>query len=369
VNWNELRVAIVGPLPPPVGGMATQTVQLAALLRAEGATVEVVQVNPTYRPGWISRLRGIRAVFRLIPYLGALWRAAGRVDVVHVMANSGISWFVFAVPAIMVGRLRGRPVVVNYRGGAAEAFLRRASWSIRPVMGLASALVVPSGYLHEIFARHGMQARVVPNVVDLNRFAPAFAERDAERFHLVVTRNLESIYDIATAVRAFALVREAFPAATMTVAGEGPLRSELEALAVQLGGTRAVTFCGRIDNAVIPELYRRAHVFVNPSRVDNMPNSLLEALASGVPVVSTNVGGVPFMVEHERTALLVPPGNPEAMARAILRILRSPELAHRLRTAGLEAARRREWSAVRPLLLSVYTAALRQEPPVQAGLV
>ena len=97
---------------------------------------------------------------------------------------------------------------------------------------------------------------------------------------------------------------------------------------------------------------------LNPSLVDNMPNSVLEALASGVPVVSTRVGGVPFIVDHERTALLVPPGDPPAMARAIGRLLANQDLAHRLRDAGLADAQHYTWQAVGPRWRSTYLSAV-----------
>lgn len=80
----------------------------------------------------------------------------------------------------------------------------------------------------------------------------------------------------------------------------------LEELACRLGLADVVTFTGRVDNEGMAALYQSADIMINPSLVDNMPISLLEALASSVPVVSTDVGGVPFMVEHEKTALLVP---------------------------------------------------------------
>src|SRR5690242_3337836 len=83
---NRLRLGLVGPLPPPSGGMANQTRQLAQLLESEGVIVEIVRFNAPYRPGWIASLRGIRALFRLWPYLFRLWITAGRVDVFHVMA-------------------------------------------------------------------------------------------------------------------------------------------------------------------------------------------------------------------------------------------------------------------------------------------
>jgi len=85
----DLRIAIVGPLSPPAGGMANQTQQLKELLGAEGIRAEVVQVNPPYRPAWIARAQGVRALFRLLPYLLRLWRAAAEVQLFHVIANSG----------------------------------------------------------------------------------------------------------------------------------------------------------------------------------------------------------------------------------------------------------------------------------------
>jgi glycosyltransferase involved in cell wall biosynthesis len=93
---------------------------------------------------------------------------------------------------------------------------------------------------------------------------------------------------------------------------------------------------------------------INPSLADNMPISILEALASGVPVISTDVGGIPYLVEHGKTALLVPMQNPQAMAVAIVSLLSDPGRAGKLRQAGLEAARQYAWTNVRERLLSVY---------------
>ena len=106
------------------------------------------------------------------------------------------------------------------------------------------------------------------------------------------------------------------------------------------------------------ELYRSASVVLNPSRVDNMPNSVLEALASGVPVVSTRVGGVPFIVQDGITALLVPPGDADAMAAAVLRLLQDTALAQRLAEAGLREVQRYTWDRVAPALAAVYRSAL-----------
>ena len=358
MNLSQLRIGLVGPLPPPSGGMANQTVQLAGLLRAQGATVELIQVNRPCRPHWAAGLRGVRAVCRLLPYLLALWRAGGHVDLFHVMANSGWSWHLYAAPAIWIARLRGKPVVLNYRGGEAEAFFSRNKRLVAASLKRADAVLVPSGFLAGVFEKFGFCTQIVPNIIDIRRFYPA-PSRDHALPLILVARNLEAIYDNASALRAFAIVKATFPAAQLCIAGSGPELTALQGLAVALGVGAAVRFAGRIDD--MAELYRSATLVLNPSLADNMPNSVLEALACGVPVVSTNVGGVPHLLQHEVTAVLVAPGDHQAMAAAMLALLREPARGQRLSVAGLQLVRQFCWPQVAPLLLAQYRRVLR--PP------
>jgi glycosyltransferase involved in cell wall biosynthesis len=335
--------------------MANQTRQLAELLRGEELSVEIVRNNIPYSPQWISDLRGVRAIVRLVPYVASLWSAYGRCDVVHLMANSGWAWHLFAAPAIWVAWMRGKPVVVNYRGGGAERFLARSSRLVRMSLGRARIVAVPSGFLRKLFAAHGLATEVVPNIVDLKLFTPRALPRDlSDTPHVVVTRNLEAIYDNETAIRAFAIVRRTFPACRMSIAGTGPELARLQQLAIECGVAGAVTFLGRLEREAIAALYQGADVALNPSRVDNMPNSILEALASGVPVVSTHVGGVPYMVEHGRTALLVPPQDPQAMAESVARLLSDRPLAHRIASAGLADVQQFGWPEVRSKWIEIY---------------
>jgi len=354
---SGLRIGLVGPLAPPAGGMANQTRQLAELLRADQAVVIVVQTNAPYRPAWVARVPGLRAAFRLLPYLLALWRAAGRVDVFHVMANSGWSWHLFVAPAIWIAWARGVPVVVNYRGGGAEGFLVRSHRAVSWTLKRAARLVVPSGFLQDVFARFGMQAEVVPNIVDLALFRPQ-EDRPEAHPHLLVARNLEPVYDNATALRAFRLILDSYPDVVLTIAGSGPEESRLHHLAIELGIHDAVLFAGRLDRGAMADLFRQADIMLNPSLADNMPNSVLESMASGVPVVSTDVGGVPYVVQDNVTALLVSPGRPDLMAAAAMRLLGDIALWQRLSSTGLAEARRYTWSQVRPVLAAVYRSVL-----------
>lgn len=404
---NTLQLGLVGPVPPPSGGMAMQTEQLARLLRAEGLAVELLASNGPYRPACAAKIPVFRALFRLIPFLYAVWRLAGRVDVIHLMANSGWSWQLHSAPVLWLSKLRATPVVVNYRGGEAQQYFQRSFKWVRPSLRKAAAVVVPSGYLQDVFQQFGEATRIIPNIIDQATFHPLMndvqndnsaekssgeSDRDlggevsgevseelgeevsgqlggldsaagstAEDFVLVITRNLEAIYGIETAIRAFAQVFANDPSLRLRIAGSGPAEASLRALVQQLGVADAVTFVGRLDRPGIVALYAQADAMLNPSTVDNMPNSVLEALACGLPVISTNVGGVPYIVRHGETALLVPPGEPDAMAEAIRELKNDAVLRRSLREKGLAEIEQYSWPRVRQQWLDLY-ASLQQPP-------
>jgi glycosyltransferase involved in cell wall biosynthesis len=141
------------------------------------------------------------------------------------------------------------------------------------------------------------------------------------------------------------------------VAGSGPERGRLESLARELGLGESAQFVGRIGNEDMPAFYRDADVVLNPSLADNMPISILEALASGVPVVTTNVGGIPFLVRHDETAQMAAPGDDAAMAAAIRQLWDDPALAERQSRAGSALAKEFTWARVGQQWAAVYREA------------
>jgi len=348
-----LRIALVGPLPPPAGGMANQTQQLAALLRADGAKVTLMAVNGPVLPPWLARIRYLRAALRLPLHLCRLWRAADTVDLFHIMANSGWSWHLHAAPALWIASIKDKPALLNYRGGEAAAFFARSPRLLALSLRRASAIVVPSRFLAAIFEQYGHTAHVVPNIVDLARFTPGprrstFGDGPV----ILVARHLETLYDNASAVRAFAIVHASMPSARLVLAGDGPERAALTRLALAL--KVPVHFAGHVDNCAMQALYRSCDMVLNPSLADNMPISVLEAQACGLPIVSTRVGGIPALLQDQVTALLVAPGDSGAMAASILSLLRDPERARRLATAGLTQVAQHAWPTIAPLLLAHY---------------
>jgi glycosyltransferase involved in cell wall biosynthesis len=324
----RLKVTLVGPVPPPAGGMAMQTAQLLRLLAdTNQLDVKLVAVNPPYRPHWVAKIPVLRALFRLAPYFWQLHNACKQTDVIHLMANSGWAWHLFAAPAIWIAHWHKVPVIVNYRGGLAADFLKKQQRWVLPSLRKASAIVTPSSFLQGVFQQYQFNCQIIPNIVDTSIFKGEIKPSLATAPHLVITRNLEAIYDIATAIRAFAIISKQLPQARLSIAGSGPELTALKALVKQLQLSSKVTFCGKLDRQQIAALYSSADIMLNPSTADNMPNSLLEAMAASVLIVSTNVGGIPYMVTDQHDALLLPAAEPEQMAAAAMALVTDPELA------------------------------------------
>ncbi len=348
------RLAVVGPLPPRPGGVSVQTQSLAAAWRDEG--VEVVVVNTDLRALRRWGLLG-RALFPLVQPLALAWklRKTRGCQIVHIQAAS--YWgFMPAVVAALCKPWLGWRLVVTYHGHQAEPFLRRFGWLVRWALSRADATITLSGWAGERFRAAGIPNEEVPILVPVERFP--FRRREGLRPVCIWARHLTRDYNPAMLMRAAAEVRKVRPDFRVLVVGAGPLREEVARLGEALGVPLA--FLGTVPFEEMPRLYQQADLFVNTSDFDNFPATLIEASACGLPVVTTHAGGIPYMVEDGVSALVVPKGDWEAMARAILRLLDDPDLAARLSEGGRRNAERCAWGAVRERLLEVYRKVLEE---------
>jgi len=364
----RLRVATIAASLGYVGG---QSVQADLLLRnwQHDPAVEAsfIPIDPVL-PGWIKWVNwfpGLRTIVRLPFYLAALWRGLGNADIAHVFSASYWSFLVAPVPAWIIARLRGRKVLIHYHSGEARDHLRRFR-SARPVLASADRLVVPSGYLVDVFREFGLTADIVPNVVDLSQFT--YRPRSPLRPHLVCTRGFHRYYGIDVVVRAFAELKKRFPEAQLDLVGGGATEASVRQLVRELN-LSGVNFAGVAGREEIARFYDRADVFINASCLDNMPISILEAFASGTPVISTAPESLPYFVDHERTGLLSPVGDPQALARNVVRVLTDAELARQLALNAYQELRKYEWPVVRSRWLEVYRALVLCEGESAAELM
>ena len=350
---RRLRVLMIAPSLDMLGGQSRQCARLRGQLEQEPSLdVSFQPINPRL-PRFVRKLQSVKYVRTLVTTLlywaQLAWRAR-RADVLHVFSASYYSYMLSAMPAIFLGRLYRKKVILNYRSGEAEDHLRNWRTAV-PTLRLADVIVVPSGYLVDVFARFGLEARAIHNFVELELFR--YRERRPLRPVFLTSRLLEPLYNVGCVLRAFALIEKKIPGASLTVAGEGSMRDELEQLARELG-LRNVRFVGRVAFESVPEMYDAADIYLMGNDVDNMPSSIVECLASGLPVITTDAGGIPYIVTHEETCLMIARNDHEAMAASALRLLADEDLTARLARNAREHCRQFSWPEVQREWLSLY---------------
>ncbi len=353
MSGRRLRVALVVASLRILGGQAVQAQHILHGFRNDPEIdAWLVPINPE-PPRPFARLLTIKYVRTLVTqllYWPLLLRELRKADVVHVFSASYFSFILAPLPALLVARLYGKPVLLNYHSGEAPDHLRRSRLA-RVMLRRVRHNVVPSPFLKEVFDSFDIPAQVVFNTIELDRFA--YRPRDPLRPRLLSTRSLEPMYNLACTLRAFALVQEAHPDATLTVVGTGSQERPLRQLASDLG-LRQVEFVGAVPPGEMPRYYAEADVYVQTPRIDNMPLSVLEAFASGIPVISTGIGGVPAILTDGIHGYLAADDDATDVARQVLSVLSDPSEARRRAAAARATCTRYEWPLVRDGWRSAY---------------
>ena len=351
---NRLRVLLVAPSLDIIGGQSRQAVRLReGLSREPDLEVSFLPHNPRL-PGILRSLQAIKFVRTIVTtfayVLLLLWRVR-KYDIIHIFCASYYSYSLCAIPALFIARLYGKKSILNYRSGEAEDHLENWRTAV-PTLRWADEIVVPSGYLVDVFARHGLQARAIYNIVELDRFS--FRERNPLRPVFLTSRLLEPLYNVPCVLRAFAIIQKRYPDASLTIAADGFLRNDLEALARDLE-LRNAKFIGFVPFADMPALYDSADIYLSATSIDNMPSSLTESMACGLNVVTTDGGGaIPYIMTNEVTGLIVDRDDHQALANAAIRLLDDNEFALKLVRNAHESSRKFTWPHIRIEWLNLY---------------
>jgi L-malate glycosyltransferase len=352
-NRRRLRVAIVAPSLRYVGGQAVQAELLMRLWQNDpDVEATFIAVDPRL-PGflnWAERVPGLRTVFREPIYFWHLWRGLKDIDIAHIFSASYWSFLLAPAPALFFAERRGKKSIINYRSGEARDHLQRFR-SGRFVLSRVDRIVVPSGYLVDVFREFGLIAAVVPNLVDLSQFH--YRERNPLRPHLLCTRGFHEYYCIDKVVLAFAEVKKEYPEARLDLVGGGSLEGDIRRLVAERK-IDGVNFVGVASRQEIGRYYDAADIFINASWLDNMPVSVIEAFAAGTPVVTTSPESMRYLVENERTGLVSPVGDERALAASVIRLLRQPELGVQLAKNAYEESQKYSWEVVRGQWVEVY---------------
>lgn len=286
-------------------------------------------------------------ILRLADMLFTCIRARGWYDVANVAVFSGSAFLWAELTTALLTALR-KPVVLTLHGGNLPQFASRSPQRARRLLGRAQAVTAPSVYLAKHMAPYYNGIQIIPNALDLSLYP--YRQRERALPHLVWLRAFHEVYNPMLAPVVIAKLQNDFPQITLRMIGQvkdGSLEETL-AVAEKLGVRNRITIVPGVPKASVPEEISQSDIFLNTTNIDNQPVSVLEAMACGLCVVSTNVGGLPFVIEDGVDGLLCNPNDAEAMAGRIRTILVDPALAARLSTNGRKRVESFGWEVVLP---------------------
>ncbi len=300
--------------------------------------------------GWpvITTSKRQHRFLRLGDMVSTSWRRRDEYAVALVDVYSGLA-FLWAEATCWVLRRARKPYVLTLRGGNLPAFANRWPSRVRRLLQSADVVTVPSKFLLDRMAPYRKDLRLQLNPIDLQLYP--FKQRLRPQPSLVWLRAFHSCYNPSLAAEVMALLSKSNPKVNLVMYGHDKGDGSLQAmrqLALTLGISERIQTPGGVAKSKVPEALSTADVFLNTTNIDNTPISVLEAMASGLCVVSTDVGGMPYLIEHDHDGLLVPPDDAPAMAAAVQRILTEPGLAARLSSQARKKAEQFDWVQIMP---------------------
>ena len=291
---------------------------------------------------------------RVVDMLWTVWTARRKYDVAHVDVYSGAAFRWAELVARLLRALR-KPFVLTLHGGNLPRMLQAEQRRVARLLTSANAVTAPSHYMADAMRTARKDIQVIANPISLELYQ--FRVRNQPKPNIVWLRTFHRVYNPRLAIETLTRLVAYAPNAKLTMIGpdkDGSL-AETRATATRLGVLDRIDFVGGVPKSRVPHSLGAADIFINTSTTDNAPVSIVEAMAMGLPVVSTNVGGIPYLIESEKSGLLVASEDADGMAKAVRRVLEEPGLSARLSVNARAAAEEFDWSKVVPLWEEVFT--------------
>jgi glycosyltransferase involved in cell wall biosynthesis len=325
-------VLVIAPCCP--GKLPTQGFFIADELRKAGFRVGII----TKARSGFGRLLDV--AFRCVTLFF-------RYDSVFVNVY-GDRAFIYESLAVFSARVLKRRIVLLIHNGQMVEFVRHWPGWTHFVFSQADLILVPHRFLYDQLSSLGLHIDgTIPNFIDVNRYR--FRERSSLSPRFLYLRGMYPYYNPQMAIRAFALIQNEHPDASLTLAGEEGKESTTCRRLVSDLNLRNVTFVGMVPNDQIPMLAEQHDIHLHTSRVENMPVTVIEMWACGLPIVGTDVGGMPYLIRNWIDGILVRSEDHHAMADACLKLLCNPELARTFSRNGRSRAEELSWEKIKPL--------------------
>ena len=331
-----MRILLIANYRQGVGGISGQVEILQKKLREEGYSVDVFNTKGS--------------VFRRLLLTWNLGRKGKVYDVFHIHCCS--NWgFLPAVIGIRVGKRLKKRIVLTYHGGGGEVFFDKHPHLVHWYLTKTDVNIVLTGFLAKIFDKHQLPYTVIPNIFDMDD--SQFRDRLTLQSRFICVRAHEELYNIPCILRAFQRMQRQISEAYLMLVGDGSLHEDLMRQVGQMNIPN-VMFTGRVDNSEIMQYLDQADVMLSAPKVDNMPVSLIEAMNAGLLVVSSRVGGVPYMIEDGVNGLLFESDNDVELAEKMIWAIGHQDLVRNMVIKAKQSVQQYQWANVKEKLYVAY---------------
>jgi glycosyltransferase involved in cell wall biosynthesis len=301
-------------------------------------------------------------VARLIDMISTIWLKRNQYEIAQVDVYSGKAFF-WAEASCWTLLRAGKPFVLTLHGGNLPSFSNKWPQRVRRLLNSAAAVTCPSPFLLEKFHNFRNDLILMPNPLEVSSFP--FVHRENPKPNLIWLRAFHEIYNPELAPRVIDIVRKIFPDVCLKMGG--PVKDEssflkMKKVAKELAVEDRIEISGAISRGNIAGFLNQGDIFLNTTYFDNTPVSLIEAMACGLCIVSTDVGGIPYLLKDGHNALLVPANDAQSMSVAVTQLLREPGLASRISKNARTAAEKFDWSKIMPHWESLFQTLTGHEP-------
>jgi len=286
-----------------------------------------------------------KKIWRLLDMSRATLRHAPKSGLVLIDTYSTLNFY-YAVTVAGLCRVLGVPYIPILHGGNLPKRLERSKGLSKWLFDGARVNVAPSGYLLEAFKQVGFtNMAYIPNTIALEHYP--FKQREHIKPRLLWVRSFDKTYNPKLAIEIVAELKKRGVDVSLTMVGPDKDTSLEDCTKLAEQQQLPVTFTGKLEKSEWIEFSANHDLFINTTNFDNMPVSVIEAMALGLPVVSTNVGGIPFLIDHQKDGILVPSNDAGAFTESIAQLLDEPERVRDLSVNARKKAEQFDWQVVK----------------------
>tara|TARA_B100002052_G_scaffold238237_1_gene222009 strand:- start:13616 stop:14647 length:1032 start_codon:yes stop_codon:yes gene_type:complete len=320
------NILLISPIAPPDGGMSTLAKSIIYGLKNNGYNVDILNTNKFL--GFVSNIYVLK-IFQFFYYMRSLLFKISKSKLIFIISSSGNYYYFKAIPALITSKILRKKIIINFVGGA----LNEKSFIFKSI-NFFDKIIVPTNYMKNLFLKSGIQVSKYPNMVNTEKFK---SKTKIENFKILCAKSLTKYSNVKSLVIAFQKIKKKIPDAVLEIAGNGPEKENLLNY-INKNNIKDVRFLGNVNHSEMPNTLMNSDIFFHGTKYESFGIVLIEAMAAGVPVISSNVGGISELIINNKNGILVEYDNSESFARNALELYNNNSLRNLIIANGFKTS-------------------------------